>query len=412
MNFNLHKHTIFLTLSGSRAYGIATPESDYDYKGIAIPPIYNYLVDKFEQSVDTDKGKHVWKHYPGLVDEDADMQVMELTKFARLASGCNPNVIEHLFCTEDVFIKAHPIMNRLLDIKESFLSKQAKSRFCGYAHSQLQRIFRHQRWLRNPPTHSPIRAEFDLPEHSLMAPDQIGAAEALIQREIDEFMVDQTHVPEDVRIELKEGMGKMMRAIWLALNPEKEYPVGVGKQFLKTEDALYDGAAKTNGLFSENFIVTLNAEKRYRAAQKEWTNYQTWLKNRNPARAELEAKYGYDTKHGAHLVRLIRMAREILETGTVNVKRPDAEEILSIRNGAWSFEKIVEFAESEDKALTKVAKESKLPRSANTKKIHQVICNMVVDFNKELNPSLRVSDTDIEKVFEKANANSSKTEAR
>jgi len=45
----------------------------------------------------------------------------------------------------------------------------------------------------------------------------------------------------------------------------------------------------------------------------------------------LEAKFGFDTKHAMHLIRLLRMAREILETGVVHVKRPDAEELSAIR---------------------------------------------------------------------------------
>ncbi|AEZ66297.1 hypothetical protein phiTE_131 [Pectobacterium phage phiTE] len=39
------------------------------------------------------------------------------------------------------------------------------------------------------------------------------------------------------------------------------------------------------------------------------------MKNRNAARHELEEKFGYDTKHAMHLVRLLRMSQEILETG-------------------------------------------------------------------------------------------------
>ena len=47
---------------------------------------------------------------------------------------------------------------------------------------------------------------------------------------------------------------------------------------------------------------------------KHWDSYQTWKTHRNPTRAELEPQHGYDTKHAMHLIRLMRMGLEVLET--------------------------------------------------------------------------------------------------
>ena len=87
-----------MTLSGSRAYGFSNPDSDYDYRGIAIPPLDSYIgiKGKFEHAVD-DKTKHVWLNYKGIVEDESDMQVYELTKFIGLAAQCNPSIIEVLF---------------------------------------------------------------------------------------------------------------------------------------------------------------------------------------------------------------------------------------------------------------------------------------------------------------------------
>jgi hypothetical protein len=119
------------------------------------------------------------------------------------------------------------------------------------------------------------------------------------------------------------------------------------------EDSLARRAAHVIG-YDENFIALLDKERGYRARMHEWHQYQNWKATRNPARAEIEAKHGYDCKHGYHLVRLMRMAREILETGKVIVKRPDREELLHIRNGGWSYDQIVEWAERQDKELDAV----------------------------------------------------------
>lgn len=381
MNFDLRQSTVFLTLSGSRAYGFHNAESDYDYRGICIPPLNTYIGigNKFEQAVDN-KTKHIWKNYSDLVQTDSDMQIMELSKFCRLALDCNPSIIEILFSDEDSFIYKHPIMNVLLNNRKLFLSKRAKARFCGYALSQLNRIKRHKRWLDNPPTHEPLRSHFGLPDkEGLVSADQIGSANALIKQEIDGFVVDQNDLPEHTKIELSLNLDKMMRAVWASLNTTP-FPIGENQRFDSMNDALAEMVMRQNG-FDRNFIEVLKKEKQYRAARQEWESYQHWLQDRNPARAELEKKFGYDTKHACHLVRLIRMCREILETGQVLVKRPDAEELRMIRSGSWSYEGICEFAEAEDKALSEVVKQSKLPSAPDMERIQEIVYSMILNFN-------------------------------
>ena len=82
-----------------------------------------------------------------------------------------------------------------------------------------------------------------------------------------------------------------------------------------------------------------------------YKSWLSWKKERNPARRELEEKSGYDTKHASHLIRLMRMGYEIITEGKVLVKRPDAEELLAVKNGAWSFEKVMEFKDEMEKKL-------------------------------------------------------------
>lgn len=126
-------------------------------------------------------------------------------------------------------------------------------------------------------------------------------------------------------------------------------------------DDRWQGAARTLG-YDENFLALLDRERKYTAAQREWEQLQNWKATRNPKRAELEAKHGYDVKHAMHLVRLLRMCREILTTGEVIVQRPDREELLAIRNGAWSYDKLVGWAEDEDRALEALYVSSTLPK--------------------------------------------------
>jgi uncharacterized protein len=102
-------------------------------------------------------------------------------------------------------------------------------------------------------------------------------------------------------------------------------------------------------------------ERAYRAALKHWNNYQTWRRDRNPERAELEARYGYDTKHAMHLLRLLRMGEETLREGQVRVKRPDADWLKSVRAGALPYEEVIAIAAGCEARLAEWIEHSPLP---------------------------------------------------
>ena len=53
------------------------------------------------------------------------------------------------------------------------------------------------------------------------------------------------------------------------------------------------------------------------------------------ARAGLERRFGYDTKHAMHL---LKMGAEILKSGQVHVYRPDGEWLMAVRDGLLTHE--------------------------------------------------------------------------
>lgn len=87
-------------------------------------------------------------------------------------------------------------------------------------------------------------------------------------------------------------------------------------------------------------------------------------------------------KHAMHLMRLLRMGKEILSTGKVNVLRPDREELLALRNGAWSYDKLIEEAEKAEKELDYLYENSPLQKSPRDKEIDKLLIEITEEFLK------------------------------
>ena len=129
--------------------------------------------------------------------------------------------------------------------------------------------------------------------------------------------------------------------------------------------------------FSEDVMALYHKEQAFLSAKRHWEQYQNWQRNRNPKRAELEAKFGYDLKHASHLYRLMKMCEEILSEGKVLTKRPDREDILAIRNGAWTYDQLIEWAELQDKRMDELLVASTLPTEPDEDKIEALLVGIM-----------------------------------
>lgn len=338
--------TILYCRAGSHAYGTNLPSSDEDFRGVFIPDENYYLgLLKVEQVETNQNGK--------------DVVVYELRKYLQLAADCNPNILELVFCDESDVLHCSEEGRILRENRENFLSKKARFTFSGYAMSQLKRIESHRRWLLHPPTHKPTRAEYSLPEKSTLSASELGAAVSLMRGKIDSWDLDLEPLSEAAKIELTTRLSEVLAEMNLA-----------------SQESKVQAAGRALG-FDDNFLALVKAEQRYETALKEWNQFINWQENRNKARGEVEKKHGYDTKNALHLVRLMKMAREILEEGKVLVKRPDAKELLEIRNGAWSYEKLITWAKEQDQSLEETYKKSTLRHKPDMKYINSLCVELV-----------------------------------
>jgi len=344
---------IYETWFGSHAYGTSRPDSDEDFRGIALAPIQYYLgcLQRFEQKEIKEPDRVLW----------------DLKKFCNMALAANPSSFEILYCEDSDVVTMTDTGKLIRDHRDLFLSSKMGSSYLGYAFSQLKRIRRHRNWLLNPPKTKPERGTYGLPEtHKLVSRDHMGAFFYVLNH-ILKGSIEEARLSDETLEELRE------------VNT-----VGLLQSFDPGDEQNWAEIQKLTGC-SDNFIEAMSRERQYQNAINEWNSYQNWKKNRNPKRAELEAKFGYDCKHATNLVRLIRMGEEILTGKGVIVRRPDAKELMTIGQGAWSFEQLEEWALEKERLFLELKKTTSLPREPNRKRINEMCIEIM---SRELYPDV------------------------
>jgi predicted nucleotidyltransferase len=114
---------ILKVVSGSRAYGTEVEESDIDYRGVVIPPKSYFLgLETFEQ----------------YESKDPDVVYYHIKKFLRLALKGNPNILELVFT--DIYEVLDEFGQRLIDMREQFLTQRCATAYMGFATSQLKKM--------------------------------------------------------------------------------------------------------------------------------------------------------------------------------------------------------------------------------------------------------------------------------
>lgn len=259
----LETNILILGKSGSYSHGTNIEGSDLDYKGTCVEPIeYSFgILNNFEQAI---------------LNDPYDCTVFSLKKFLQLGINNNPSILELLFLEPEDYIYVSSLGQKIIDNRSAFLSKKLKFTLSGYAISQLNRIKLHKEFLNKGNLVKPARSDYGLPERNTRDKNQVEAALATIDKEMRAINFDfMDHLEDSVKIEVKRCMKEMF--LKASLTKEDQF-LGIGRDL---------------GI-SDSFMAVLQKEKEYNAAVKTYENWLDWKKNRNPKRAELEAKNGFD----------------------------------------------------------------------------------------------------------------------
>jgi len=114
---------------GSHLYGLDTPLSDVDYKGIYLPTLDELLLHNYKETIKSSTGPKDDKNRPG----DIDREFMSLDRFIRLACEGQTLAIDMLHCKNP--ISSSPEWEYLVSHRKEFYTKNLGA-FVGYIKRQ------------------------------------------------------------------------------------------------------------------------------------------------------------------------------------------------------------------------------------------------------------------------------------
>jgi predicted nucleotidyltransferase len=231
------------------------------------------------------------------IGEGDDLTIYAVSKFLGLCAKNNPSIVDVLFTPKEFWLHHTNDWQVIYENRHRFLSQRSIKAYIGYAYSQLSRIERHRKWMEHPPE-EPILEDFGL----MLVSTRTGAQ----------------------RIEPIPS----------------RYTIGEWRKIIK-RGTVYRKQDKTR-------LVA-----RYHQEERNWKNYQTWKEKRNPERAVLEFMHGYDTKHAAHLVRLMLQLREIVCSGTYSpvLSGENLQMVLLVLNGEWRYYDLLDWAKGMERGI-------------------------------------------------------------
>jgi hypothetical protein len=328
-------------ISGSRAYGLQLPTSDTDIKGVFLLPKKQFYGFSSIDQVN---------------DETNDVVFYELQRFMDLLSKNNPNLLELLSTPSDCILQRHAIMEKVTP--QLFLSKLCEQTFAGYATTQIRKARGLNKKILNP-MEKERKGILDFCymayENGSIPVNRWLAEHKLLQENCG--LVNIPHMKNiygtyhSIAIPFK-GIASASHANDISIS---SIPKGTPQQ----------------GLMAFN-------REGYSTYCKEYKSYWEWVDKRNDARYENTISHGknYDAKNMMHTFRLLDMAAEIASEGTVNVRRKNREELLSIRRGDEEYDDLVKRADEKIAHISDLYATCDLPESPNEKLIEELLIEM------------------------------------
>lgn len=136
--------------------------------------------------------------------------------------------------------------------------------------------------------------------------------------------------------------------------------------FVPEKDVLYSNEFGQELRAKRSMFLSKQAGKKFRGylhSQREGLMGLRSGGTRNQGRADIRAKYGFDTKFAMHMVRIGLQGLELVKTGTIScpVREPDLKWLQELRRGERTKEEALERAGKLERQITAAEEHSPLP---------------------------------------------------
>ncbi len=337
-----HNLILFECISGSKAYGLNTENSDTDIKGVFFLPKNHFY------------GLH---YIPQVSNKTNDIVYYELGRFIELLAKNNPNILEMLATPEHSVLFKHPLMNSFK--MEDFLSQLTKETFVGYALSQIKKAKGLNKKMFHP---------METKRKSILDFCYIVADGQSI--ECSKWLDRKGWEQEFCGLSRINHLKDCYHLFYSAYN--KQFNGILGS--IDSNEVALSSIPKEE---KEVAILYFNKDA-YSVYCKKYREYRDWINNRNINRFQTNKMHGkgYDVKNMMHTIRLLQIALKIFRDNRLTIEVDNRMELLKIKSGDYSYDEIVGKAENLILEIEKYQANSTLQEKPNVEKLENLLVSL------------------------------------
>jgi uncharacterized protein len=337
---------IFRGITGSRAYGLARPESDTDICGIyVIPASANLSIRATVQHV---------------ADERNNTTYFSIARALEMAAESNPNITELFYLPDDCVLHSTPEMQLLLEHRSLFLSKKAYETYIGYAVAQVRKARGHNKWINNPQPQEPPQKENYC---WFIAPAADAGSWPLrpVPLATSSIALSECHCASVEHI----------------ANLYRLYHYGPAAKGVFRNGNLVCEAIPATDEHDHCIGLLIYNKEAYEHAKRDHQHYWGWIENRNATRWQTQERgeIDYDAKNMMHTFRLLFSGAKVLTEGQplVRVEGEQQAFLKDILAGAYSYDELAARADELIAGLSRLLAESTLPEKPDPERIDALL---------------------------------------